>query len=159
MIFKYDAVICGDQTNLKLSYMANLQLKLSELMNQKNVTISDIEKTTGLNKNTINSILTGASKNPTANTLRAITKALDVSLEFILSDEEMNIDALNKDQMKIFSEVTSATIDIIIDKDLSFTINKLNTLVKEIYQYSVKINPPYIDERFINWIVDKHNKS
>jgi len=159
LIFKYDAVICGDQTNLKLSYMANLQLKLSELMNQKNVTISDIEKTTGLNKNTINSILTGASKNPTANTLRAITKALDVSLEFILSDEEMNIDALNKDQMKIFSEVTSATIDIIIDKDLSFTINKLNTLVKEIYQYSVKINPPYIDERFINWIVDKHNKS
>ena len=139
--------------------MANLQLKLSELMTQKNVTISDIEKTTGLNKNTINSILTGASKNPTANTLRAIAKALDVSLEFILSDDETNIDALNKDQMKIFSDVTSATINIIIDKDLSFTIDKLNSLIKEIYQYSVKINPPYIDDRFINWIVDKHNKS
>jgi transcriptional regulator with XRE-family HTH domain len=68
-------------------------------------------------RNTINSILTGASKNPTANTLRAIAKALDVSLEFILSDEEMNIDGLNKDQMKIFSEVTSATINIIIDKE------------------------------------------
>ena len=139
--------------------MANLQLKLSELMTQKNVTISDIENTTGLNKNTINSILTGASKNPTANTLRAIAKALDVSLEFILSDEEMNIEGLNKDQMKIFSEVTSATINIIIDKELSFTIDKLNALIKEIYQYSVKINPPYIDDRFINWIVDKHNKS
>ena len=139
--------------------MVSLQLKLSELMTQKNVTITDIEKTTGLNKNTINSILTGASKNPTANTLRAIAKALDVSLEFILSDEEMNIDGLNKDQMKIFSEVTSATINIIIDKELSFTIDKLNALIKEIYQYSVKINPPYIDDRFINWIVDKHNKS
>ena len=139
--------------------MASLQLKLSELMTQKNVTIADIEKTTGLNKNTINSILTGASKNPTANTLRAIAKALDVSLEFILSDDEMNIDGLNKDQMKIFSEVTSATINIIIDKELSFTIDKLNALIKEIYQYSVKINPPYIDDRFINWIVDKHNKS
>ena len=139
--------------------MANLQLKLSELMTQKNVTISDIEKTTGLNKNTINSILTGASKNPSANTLRSIAKALDVSLEFILSDDEMNIEALNKDQMKIFSEVTNATINIIIDKDLNFTIDKLNALVKEIYQYSVKINPPYIDDRFIHWIVDKHNKS
>ena len=94
--------------------MANLQLKLSELMTQKNITISDIEKLTGLNKNTINSILTGASKNPTANTLRAIAKALDVSLEFILSDNEINIDALDKNQMKIFSEVTSTTIDIII---------------------------------------------
>jgi len=139
--------------------MANLQLKLSELMTQKNVTISDIEKTTGLNKNTINSILTGASKNPSANTLRSIAKALDVSLEFILSDDEMNIEALNKDQMKIFSEVTNATINIIIDKDLNFTIDKLNALIKEIYQYSVKINPPYIDDRFIHWIVDKHNKS
>ena len=129
--------------------MANLQLKLSELMTQKNITISDIEKLTGLNKNTINSILTGASKNPTANTLRAIAKALDVSLEFILSDNEINIDALDKNQMKIFSEVTSTTIDIIINKNLSFTIDKLNSLIKEIYQYSVKVDPPYIDERFI----------
>jgi putative transcriptional regulator len=139
--------------------MANLQLKLSELMTQKNITISDIEKLTGLNKNTINSILTGASKNPTANTLRAIAKALDVSLEFILSDNEINIDALDKNQMKIFSEVTSKTIDIIINKNLSFTIDKLNSLIKEIYQYSVKVDPPYIDERFIHWIIDKHNKS
>jgi transcriptional regulator with XRE-family HTH domain len=139
--------------------MANLQLKLSELMTQKNITISDIEKLTGLNKNTINSILTGASKNPTANTLRAIAKALDVSLEFILSDNEINIDALDKNQMKIFSEVTSTTIDIIINKNLSFTIDKLNSLIKEIYQYSVKVDPPYIDERFIHWISDKHNKS
>ena len=93
--------------------MANLQLKLSELMTQKNVTISDIEKTTGLNKNTINSILTGASKNPSANTLSSIAKALDVSLESILSDDEIDIEALNKEQMKIFSEVTSATINIL----------------------------------------------
>ena len=126
-------------------------------MTQKNITISDIEKLTGLNKNTINSILTGASKNPTANTLRAIAKALDVSLEFILSDNEINIDALDKNQMKIFSEVTSTTIDIIINKNLSFTIDKLNSLIKEIYQYSVKVDPPYIDERFIHWIIDKHS--
>ena len=139
--------------------MSNLQLKISELMTQKNVTVTDIEKKSGLNKNTINSILTGASKNPTANTLRAIAKTLDVSLEFILSDEEMDIAGLNKDQMKLFSEVTSATIDMIIDKDLSFTIDKLNALIKEIYQYSTKINPPCVDVRFINWIVDKHNKS
>ena len=105
--------------------MANLQLKLSEIMTQKKMTLLDIEKTTGLNKNTINSILTGASKNPSANTLRIIAKALDVSLESILSDDEVKIGELNKDQMKIFSEVTSATINIIIDKDLTFTIDKL----------------------------------
>ncbi len=137
--------------------MPNLQLKLSEIMTQKKMTLLDIEKTTGLNKNTINSILTGASKNPSANTLSIIAKVLDVSLESILSDDEVKIGELNKDQMKIFSDVTSATINIIIDKDLTFTIDKLYSLIKEIYQYSVKINPPCIDDRFIHWIVDKHN--
>lgn len=139
--------------------MPNLQLKLSDMMSQKNITISDIEKATGLNKNTINSILTGASKNPSANTLKLIAQALDVSLESILSDDEINIGALNKEQMKVFSDVTNATINIIIEKDLSFTVDKLTSLIKEIYQYSVKINPPYIDDRFIHWIVDKYNKS
>lgn len=139
--------------------MASLQLKLSELMAQKNISISDIEKTTGINKSTISNILSGTSKNPTANTLRAIANALDVSLEFILSDEEININVLDKDQMKIFKSVTSTAIDIIIDKDLYFPIDKLNSIIKEIYQYSVATNPPYIDDRFIYWIVDKYNKS
>ena len=57
--------------------MPNLQLKLSDMMSKKNITISDIEKATGLNKNTINSILTGASKNPSANTLKLIAQALE----------------------------------------------------------------------------------
>ncbi len=138
--------------------MSNLQLKLSEIMTQKSVTVSDIEKTTGLNKNTINSILSGTSKNPSANTLRSIAKALDVSLESILSDEEINVEALSKAQMQIYIEVTEATIKIITEKDFSFTIDKISSLIKEVFQYSIKIDPPYIDERFINWIVDKYNK-
>lgn len=109
--------------------MASLQFKISELMSRKNVSVTDIEKTTGLNKNTINSILTGTSKNPSANTLRTIAKALDVSLESILSDDEMNIDSLTEDQMRLFNKVTDSTINIIIEKNLSFTIDKLNTLI------------------------------
>ena len=138
--------------------MANLQLRLSEVMENQKLSVTDIEKTTGLNKNTINSILTGTSKNPSANTLRSIAKALNVSLESILSDDELNLETLTKDQMKIFSKVTDTTISIIIDKNLYFTIDKLNMLIKEIYDYSIKVNPPYIDDKFIHWIVDKHNK-
>jgi transcriptional regulator with XRE-family HTH domain len=139
--------------------MANLQLKLSEIMTQKKMTLLDIEKTTGLNKNTINSILTGTSKNPSANTLRSIAKALDVSLESILSDDEMNVDSLTEAQMRVFSKVTDATINVVIEKNLNFTIDKLNMLIKEIYYYSTKSSPPNIDDKFIHWIVDKHNKS
>jgi len=64
--------------------MTNLNKKLSQLMNQKNISAGDIEKTTGLNKNTIYSILTGHSKNPGVHNLQLIAKALNVTLESLL---------------------------------------------------------------------------
>lgn len=137
--------------------MANLQLRLSELMGRKNITPTEIEKKTGLNKNTITSILTGASKNPSANTLRSIATSLDVSLEFLLSDNNINIDALTTEQLKLFSEVTTATVNFIIEEKISFSFNKLMTVIKEVYDYTLKKQS--IDKIFIDWTVGKHVKS
>ena len=109
--------------------MVNLQIRLFELMTHKNMSMADIEKSTGLNKNTLNSILSGMSKNPTANTLKSIAKALDVSLEDILSDKKLDFETLTKDQMRIFSEVTKETIDTIIEKDIIFTLDKICALI------------------------------
>ena len=139
--------------------MASLHRKISDLMAQKRITPLEIEKSTGLNKNTVYSIINGTSKNPSAHTLQLIAKALDVSLESILTDgEEYKLDLLSKEQIKIFKDATNATIDIILQKDVTFTIDKLNALIKEIYMYAVKKYPPDINERFIDWTVDKHYK-
>ena len=137
--------------------MANLQLRLSELMSRKNITPTEIEKKTGLNKNTITSILTGASKNPSANTLRSIATSLDVSLEFLLSDNNINIDALTTEQLQLFSEVTTATVNFIIEEKISFSFSKLMAVIKEVYDYTLKKQS--IDKIFIDWTVGKHVKS
>lgn len=137
--------------------MANLQLRLSELMTKKNITPTEIERKTGLNKNTITSILTGASRNPSANTLRSIATSLDVSLEFLLSDNNINIDALTTEQLKLFSEVTTATVNFIIEEKVSFSFNKLVTVIKEVYDYTLKKQS--VDKIFIDWTVGKHVKS
>ena len=136
--------------------MSKLQFKLSELMTKKKITPTDIERKTGLNKNTITSILTGTSKNPSANTLRSIATALDVSLEFILSDGDISIDALTPEQLKLFSEATTATVNFIIEEKIKFSFNKLITVIKEVYDYTLKKQS--IDKIFIDWTVGKHAK-
>jgi len=139
--------------------MTNVQGKINELMTQKKITVLDIERSTGINRNTIYSILSGTSKNPSASNLQLLAKALGVSLQDILMDEaEIGNDRLNRDRMEAFRDVTAATINIIIKKNKEMPLDKIISLIKEVYQYSIKLDPPSIDNRFIDWLVDK-NKS
>lgn len=136
--------------------MTQLHLRLSDLMTQRKMSASDIEKMTGLNKNTIISILTGVSRNPSANTLQQIAKALDVTLEFILSGDEHTHYTLTTDQLKVFNNVVNVVTNIVIEKKLNLTIDKIYLLIKETYEYSIKIEPSSIDERFIYWLIGKY---
>jgi transcriptional regulator with XRE-family HTH domain len=138
--------------------MSSLQLKVNELMTKKGINAVDIEKATGLNRNTVYSILSGNSKNPTAHNLQLIAQALDVSLESILIDEkEIQLGLLSYEQMRTFAEATNITINAVIDRKLDFSLDKLITLIKEAYQYALKADPPCVDARFINWLLDKYN--
>ncbi|MDX1916433.1 MAG: helix-turn-helix transcriptional regulator [Rickettsiaceae bacterium] len=139
--------------------MSSFQMKLSELMTQKNITAPEIERKTGLSKNTITSILNGTSLNPTANTLKAIARGLDVSLDYFLSfDTELTYKSLTKDQMSAWSQSTSHTINMIIERDLSFTFEKLQEIIREVYNYAIRVEPPIVDSRFIQYILDRHSK-
>ncbi|WP_342271064.1 helix-turn-helix transcriptional regulator [Candidatus Tisiphia endosymbiont of Parasteatoda lunata] len=136
--------------------MANLQARLNSLMAQKNINAIDIERKTGLSRNTVYSILYGSSKNPSANNLQLIAKALDINLEALVIDNEINLEILTVDQIKIFSKATSATINILIERNLSFSLRNLTTLIKEVYEYALK--KQFVDNTFIDWIIDKYHK-
>lgn len=138
--------------------MSQLQAKLNELMLNKKMNAVDIERATGISKNTVYSILTGKAASPSVHNLQLIAKALDVSIESLLIDKhEFRANSLNVEQMKAFSEATAATINMLLEKHLNFPLDELIKLIKEVYQYSIKVNPPCVDERFIEWIIDKHN--
>ncbi|WP_375331453.1 helix-turn-helix domain-containing protein [Candidatus Tisiphia endosymbiont of Oplodontha viridula] len=136
--------------------MANLQARLNSLMAQKNINAIDIERKTGLSRNTVYSILYGSSKNPSANNLQLIAKALDINLEALVIDNEINLEILTVDQIKIFSKATSATINILIERNLSFSLRNLTVLIKEVYEYALKKQS--VDNIFIDWIIDKYHK-
>ena len=56
--------------------MTKLRNKIRALMAQKDISAVKIEKTTGLNRNTVYSIIAGNSKTPSAQNLQLIAKAL-----------------------------------------------------------------------------------
>lgn len=125
-------------------------------MAQRKINAIDIERETGLSRNTVYSILHGSSKNPSANNLQLIAKALDINLETLVVDNEINLEILTVDQIKIFSKATSATISMLIERNLSFSLKNLTTLIKEVYEYAVKKQS--VDNTFIDWIIDKYHK-
>ena len=139
--------------------MTNLQNRIRELMAQKDINAVKIEKTTGLNRNTVYSILAGNSKTPSAQNLQLIAKALGVSLEFLLLDvEKIMIENLTAEQIKIFCDATNSVTTSIIEKKINISLEKLVALIKEVYQYSIEAEPPHIDNKFLRWTIDKYHK-
>ncbi len=136
--------------------MVNLQTKLNSLMIQKNINAVEIEKKTGISRNTVYSILYGSSKNPSATNLQLIAKALDVNLEALVVDNAVNLEVMTVDQMKIFSKATSLTINILAEKNLNFSFGNLTALIKEVYEYALKKQS--VDNTFIDWMIDKYHK-
>ena len=137
--------------------MATLQDKISHLMTERKVNAIDIEKETGLNRNTVYSIIAGNSKNPSAYNLHLSASALGVTLESILIDEESTpVTDLSDQQMLAFASAAHITIDTIISKKLNFPLPKLISIIKEVYQYALKTEPPCVDEKFADWLLDKY---
>ncbi|MDC0864357.1 helix-turn-helix transcriptional regulator [Rickettsiaceae bacterium] len=137
--------------------MSSLPKKISQLMTNKKINAVDIERETGLNRNTVYSIVAGSSKNPSAQNLQLIAQALGVTLESILMDEEeMRINSLSEQQMQAFAATTSATVNIIVANKLNFSLDKLISIIREVYKYTLKATPPSVDERFIDWLLDKY---
>ncbi|WP_341760898.1 helix-turn-helix transcriptional regulator [Candidatus Tisiphia endosymbiont of Thecophora atra] len=124
---------------------------------RKNISPTDIEKKTGLSRNTIYGIVAGNSKNPTAHNLQLIAKGLDVSLESILIDEKaIPLELLSHAQINVFFEATEVTIKTILEKNINFSLTNLINLIKEVYHYSLKKQPEPINKSFVDWLIDKH---
>jgi len=139
--------------------MTKLRNKIRALMAQKDINAVKIEKTTGLNRNTVYSIIAGNSKTHSAQNLQLIAKALGVNLESLLLDEDkLMTDTLTAEQIKIFCDTTNSITASIMEKKIDISIEKLFALIKEVYQYSIESEPPHIDDKFLRWTIDKYNK-
>ena len=135
-----------------------LQRNLSKILEERQVQIPDAERRAGMNTNTIRHILTGSSKNPSLNTIKAIADSLDTTVDALMSDLPQDLNTtLNQEKLELFEKIVSAIINYLIKNKLSdITFMKINQVIQEVYLYSIDSKPFVIDTRFIEWSIKKH---
>lgn len=146
--------------------MSSLKLKLKDLLHEKKISVAEIERKAGLKVSAVRNILSGQSKNPSAETLRAISRALGCSMEELMDEttEEVpvNMSANNADRkapvvtdFKFLQKTTDFVNRIVEDNyiDKNFTLIDMAHFYREIYLYSLKNSYPDIDEKFADWVI------
>ena len=87
-----------------MDIVAKIAIRIIDLCKEKSITINKLADLSGLTQSTIDSIVSGKSRNPQIVTLYKICEGLNISLsEFFSEDTEPNtskIDALPSDAQK-----------------------------------------------------------
>ncbi|WP_342257172.1 helix-turn-helix transcriptional regulator [Rickettsia endosymbiont of Aspidapion aeneum] len=137
--------------------MTNLKTKINKIMTQRKISATDIEKATGLSRNTVTSILNGNSKNPGILTIQQLAKALNVKVESLISDEkEVQLDILEPNQIKLFAEVTTLIANIILEKNVRLSMHKISSIVQEVYDCAFKGKSLEVQKHFAEYLIDNH---
>ena len=132
---------------------AIIKNNISRLLKERDWKVAQLEKKLGSTR-AVTNILRGSSKNPTIDVLHSIAKAFNVEIHELII-EPTNIIPIN---ISLFADTCNTVITEIenLEKDLTITHNNLLSLIKESYEYSVKLNIQNADINFIKWIISQH---
>mgnify|MGYP003516529304 CR=1 FL=1 len=64
-----------------------IKIRITELCNEKNITIYELSKLSGIRATTVYSIIDGKSDNPSIISIKKICKGLNISLRNFFNDE------------------------------------------------------------------------
>lgn len=138
--------------------MSNIALKqnLQKILEEREWSVSQLEKKVGVSrKQSIQNIFRGISKNPSIELVYGISKALNVSIEELLTNQEdtsiKNYDLFADVCIKVINEIKSLT-------PVEISPKKLFAIVEEVYLYSTKMNCVTVDSTFVKWTVMKYYK-
>lgn len=138
---------------------------ISTRMRAKNLSLSELEKEAGLKRNTVQNIMRGRSKRPSADLLQAVADVLGCSVKDLLTQQEIsyeeNLSPSNKELLsreyehpELFSEIVIFVNAALKNKENKLTIEQFMSCIQEIYLHSLQKDPSQIDEEFAEWWID-----
>ncbi|OJW54581.1 MAG: hypothetical protein BGO67_10570 [Alphaproteobacteria bacterium 41-28] len=143
---------------------SGLQKRIKNYLENTGFSVASLERKAGLKTNVVRNILRGQSKRPTGETLQAIAKVMECTVQDLLEGKTSPI----KEDIGIFphespmvqfpdtlSEVLQSVLKVNKDKDYKFTVHQTLRIVEEIYSYTIKKDPPKIDIDFVEWFVQR----
>ncbi len=135
--------------------MSQLSKQLKMKMQEKNISANALEKLAGLKPSVVQNILQGKSKNPTIHTLQAIGRALECSLEELLSPASSKPQQTSQWNPILYQEAIQIANELFKQRDLHPNKDQAMHFIDEIYNYSILSNYGTIDRRFAEWLVSK----
>ena len=126
--------------------------------------IRALERKAGLNVGTVNNIISGASTNPTAETLMSLANAFDCSIDELLGRKSKPQDKhiviptefqSFKWSKKLFSAIFIALNNELDNRKINIGSDKALAIIQEVYLYSLKKGRDSVDDSLIEWVLDK----
>jgi transcriptional regulator with XRE-family HTH domain len=149
--------------------IGTIQEQLQTRMKDKNLTATELGRKAGLSSNAVRHILNGDSTNPGIESLSAISKLLDCSVDELIgrptSQTYMSTVAeLNKGKTKhtwnssLYQSCSNEIQNHIQSKNYKPSLEQVLFFIKETYIYAIEGGSNTADLRFTKWIVDSHCK-
>lgn len=134
-----------------------IKAKISASLSETKRNVSLAERMAGLPENTIRNILEGTSKNPKIETLQAIAKFLDCSLDELVGNIPKQQGKPKTDlplDLKLLASIFEI-INIHINKgNLKITFDQVMLILEKSYTFCYEKRNQLADKEFIEWLID-----
>lgn len=129
-----------------------LRSTISQAIEENDYSILEVEKKAGIPRDTLRNFLTGRVKEPKIDTIKAVSRLLNIDLQTYFHEATTQQEKCN---LELFEKCFTCVIRYAThhNKDLSF--DDVVCLVKKIYIYHKDYSPEIISESFIAWCMDQ----
>ncbi len=142
-----------------------LKTNIKDRLNQKDMTIRELENRAGLRQSVLQNILLGRSKNPGVETVYALAKELGCTVEELLLPPNQNtFQHRTESEMaklhwneSIFTQSVVFVGNFIKKNAIETSLEKAWSCIKEIYVYSLReATANTIDQKFAEWVSERN---
>lgn len=135
-------------------------------MEEKNLSIAELERRAGLSIHSVRNILKGRIKKPSAQSLQAIAEALECSIIDLMNDgahsSVMLPHELERKYKKspllecpdLMVDCASTVLKLVTEASHKITVDEFLDIVRKVYFYSSKEEPRTLDMRFTEWLIE-----
>lgn len=139
-----------------------LRKKLAEVIEQKDLSLSKVEKGAGVPRAVLRNFINGKVKEPKVDVILAVSKFLEVDLNELLSEsiepeyisnpqDDVMIEVLDK---KMLLDCVKYLIEYTTIKQKVLSIDEALSLIKKTYEYSKKYSNSKLDSSFMEWAIE-----
>ena len=130
----------------------------------KNLSIMALEEKSGLKHSAVGNIIANRSLNPQIETLAAIAKTLECTINDLISDPYDTKPQMQRKEQEdcefdelLFQEVVQQIINSLRTKRSGVALNRVMIVLKEAYMFFLTKKNKIVDPELIEWLIDKNH--